>query len=1438
MVMKYADYYRHFGVRRAMQMVAPTLSSMQSLTLPRESVLHYLPEGASVGIPGDDFILRHVTGPVYAEHVLELSDKRGNPRSSMVSVIKIIRDYHRKYRRIRQLHDLERGLADKKSLIIENYAILPQLYRYPANIYRSYSKWWNIQSTFWDRVGKVAAESQRPQFVECRLPSQLPSKSMLIKGAGKLTTRMLTLFPEHESLFILELWKWLGPNRHDSMLAKVKPEALNQLNLIWIESGQWFVINMGLLDSWRMPTAEEQEAGAPKNKGIPCASLQNRFLRLLMFLIEARTAQGGEAKALSEGETVEHTEDGTEEHHITEQAATIEVDLNKDDEEELVLEPGLDFSKLPVDAVEETVENNLKIDALIERDLEALDHLHVERELSEDEELTFEPSDLGEDEPMLDIPALRDITLKEGVMAKADQLAAMDLLSGAEYKRFMALSEAYTKLPDPYGGKSSLVESLKIHLDDLKIAPVKLAPSIEGVMDPSMLHSTLAELDPKYIKHVMPKDIGNSILGVQKAGIAVTGYRVEEHHDAMNHYEGHHVQLTPVRGKPSTVHFRIPKINEDGTFIANGTKYRLSRQWSELPIRKVNSSTVALTSYYGKVFVQRSEKKVANYAGWITNQVAVRGMDTGNTEITDMMLANVYDSNFHVPRIYSTLAQRFRSFTVAGLNLFFDYEVRKTLVDDKILKAVEAKKGFVLVGTTGAEKSPIVVGDDNVFYQVSFVKSDVELKVLGSIEELLGLDVARAPREVAEIKLFGKLVPVGIFLSYHLGFQGLLKVLGTRPVRHVQQGEHAKIGADEFVITFEDEKLVFAKSTDRAGIILQGLATYNEALANYAMPLFEKKAIYFNIMERMNLGVRYLREMDLLVDLFIDPITKEILEKTNEPITFIGLVLRACDLLLTDWSPDETDTTYQRLRGYERMAGAVYSELARAVRQQRARGTSNAPIDISPYAVWQNIMQDSAVRLVEESNPVHELKAQEEVTYSGTGGRTSRSMVGRTRIFHPNDLGVISESTKDSSDVAITTYTTANPHISDVRGMTHRYDRATSGPSSLISTSALLAPAADRDDPKRVNFIAIQNSSTTFSKAQRAMPLRTGYERVIAHRTSALYAATAKQDGVVSKVSKGAIEVTYKDGTIKTVELGRRFGNVAGITIPHELTTALAQGDKVKEGDILAYNSHFFELDALDKTQALWKQGVLLTTAILECPETLEDSSAISKRAAKLLETQFTKVRDIVIAFDQSIHEMVAVGSHVEVDSILCTIEDPITADNRLFDEASLDTLKLIAANTPKAKVAGVVERVEVFYHGDVDDLSPSLQELAQTSDMNRKRRARELREVYTSGRVDDSMRIEGNPLISDHVCIRVYITIDVPAGEGDKGVVANQMKTIFGRVLDGTNETQSGEPIDVIFGYKSISDRIVSSPEFIGTTNTLLQIISQRAAAIYRGKK
>lgn len=59
-------------------------------------------------------------------------------------------------------------------------------------------------------------------------------------------------------------------------------------------------------------------------------------------------------------------------------------------------------------------------------------------------------------------------------------------------------------------------------------------------------------------------------------------------------------------------------------------------------------------------------------------------------------------------------------------------------------------------------------------------------------------------------------------------------------------------------------------------------------------------------------------------------------------------------------------------------------------------------------------------------------------------------------------------------------------------------------------------------------------------------------------------------------------------------------------------------------------------------------------------------------------------------------------------------------------------------------------------------------------------------------------------------------------------------MKSVNSEVMDYQLFTESGEPIDAVFGCRSIAARNVMSPYIIGTTTTLLKLIGQRAVRLY----
>lgn len=349
--------------------------------------------------------------------------------------------------------------------------------------------------------------------------------------------------------------------------------------------------------------------------------------------------------------------------------------------------------------------------------------------------------------------------------------------------------------------------------------------------------------------------------------------------------------------------------------------------------------------------------------------------------------------------------------------------------------------------------------------------------------------------------------------------------------------------------------------------------------------------------------------------------------------------------------------------------------------------------------------------------------------------------------------------------------------------------------------------------------------------------LRTGYEKLIAHRTNNNQACAAEAEGRVVVVSDHLITIEYTAGEktyTKSYKLGRYFGRHEGGTYPHDIVTQMHVGQTVHKGDIVTYNAKFFEPDLISPTQVNWKAGVMARTVLVEGADTLEDSSAISEELSRKLTAQITKTKYITVRFDQAIHGLVKAGDVVGPETILCTIEDALTATSDAFTGQSLDTLQAISNQVPKAKVTGRVDKVEVFYNGEREDMSDSVGKVVLLGDRLRKREAMVSPErIAETGRVDSTLRLDGKPVELDTIVIRVYITQDVNAIGGDKAVFANQMKTTFRRTLVGVNETQRGETIDAIFGKVSIDNRVVISVYLIGTTNVLCRLLAERCRAI-----
>ncbi len=1460
MLLNYDLFDKRFNVRRLTQLLSPKVNDIESYKLPRSSVYHYFDQDPATLFPSSSeqvFKARQPNKKIAIDHVTELTSEVGNPiianRTLKIEAKKWNLKHLKDFRFVENAPDV---IEDANTYICLNYNLIKKAYRYVNSPVAEYNRWFNSASTKWTTIAKYAKSNLHTHFVSLVVPTALPSLQALRRFENEDSTSMIKYFVSEGSLDILHLFRWLNRDaRAKSAMADVEGEALNNIVVVFLYKDLWVGVNLGALDSWIEGSSLLTASSAKQYKG---DIVQRLVLKMLHTFVSSYVEP--------EEEVVDDSDEPQDLIDREEDAPNDTVDefphdsFNKDTDKMTSNrnEPASSSGKKPpkynlkpndinsppdLDDDDEIQDVNLT-----DGDIESVID-DIERELIETGKVADASTQSNQNEindlttPLSALDFIADENELENIKsaflkressidknnAYLDNLARSEVISAQEYRNLKKTVDASAMRVSPYDRNKTAAEFSKINEAELDLSKddTTFISTVPGEDTEDISRSTLKSFDHKYTKNILPKDIVAAVSHLENAGLVITNHTVEVQQDAISDYEFHRVTIKPLDGAESTINIRIPRIDEEGNFVASGVVSKMRKQRGEMPIRKVAPNKVVLTSYYGKLFVTRTERKQFNEGYWLSDYISSAVM-AGSEIIKKATPNNVFISKIKLPLMYTTLSRSFDSIGVKDLSLMLDYDKREQFLPAEKLKIVEGKD-YIVCGHD-KDLNPIVIDFNNLFY---IYQPDGSYLDLGSFYSIAEIDTKKVPIDFSVVKLLGKDIPLGVVLGFYMGLKNLIKLLDVKPIV-VDSTKRIVIKEDEWLLRFKDARLIFKKSDKKATLLLSGYRFFAEALKEYEFFRFNEQAVYLPMLEQRGYGLMHLKELSVLKDLFLDPITTELLEGMGEPTSFLPLLLRANALLEDDQHQDPNDNMYMRVKGYERMAGLMYRELTRSIRQfkfKNIRGKSK--VELSPYAVWNAVTRDQTVQGLESINPISDLKQQEAVTYTGSDG-LSKDLFSKTmRQYHVNDMGVYSESTVDSSNVAINTYLATDPRFKNLRGVTLN-DGSTIEESKLMSTSAMLTPGVMHDSPMRVNFISIQNGHVIGTEGYKQPLMRTGYEYVIPFRAGKLYAYMAEDDGEVVSLTDAIIQVEYINKQRKGVRIGQVFGLAEGTTYAHSIRTDLAVGDKFKKGDAVAYNTSFFERDILNPNTIIAKMNVLTKVAFQEVDQTYEDSSAVSSSFGEVIKTKRTDVKTYILRFGQEIRKLVKKGAQVKPNDVLFYVQDEITGGSDMFNEDTLDTLTMLSNITPKAKISGVVSKIEVLYNGELSDMSPSIRRLCEASDEDRYNSSVGTDKEVKDGAVSSEYRSQGKSLEIDTLELKIYVTADLKAGVGDKIVISAQLKSVIGDVFPYQVLTEHGETIDVLFSYRAAAARVAITPILNGTTNSVLRAIGKKALEIY----
>lgn len=1433
----YSEFFKHFVLRKKQDVVNPKVLGIGEVILPKGSLLHFVPKTVNEKGPGSsEAFISNFPKEVFIEFVRDgYKPVMGHGRVVAYDYPKAVKAYRASHYMYSWVREISTVYNKENVLVVKNYGMIPQGFVYRPSIFVNYEKYYNMMHLLIENINAEAEKGVRRQYMRIDLPLNLPSLVELEKDYGRfidgfkdgypvLMRNMLESTKAENCYWLLDLLGFLFGQYSFSLFGKLTDQAYKDLHILFTSQSKVIVVQLGLLKGWLDETNPKDEKTYPSARkefeSLKTLTRHNAVKRFYLALMNL--SRGGVPENVLIKEETKNVIPIAGEKGTVDQVAA---GTSREEEEET--------SNLPetrdhtgsgtVPRADRPAGSILDVFSRSEGPGEAHDEEQDtagERGADSNLEEWTSPVDdklLEVEKVQTEINTHKNVfkTPESGVKRALEERAKEGTLTVAEHDFFMRKATRYQHIEMENG--QTFEEFIQIKPEEVK----DLGGEIEGeflpVLDESMLRSRAKSLKIEYPQKFLHRDIGRMVLGLQNAGFAMNDYRREKVVSVEGSYEVHSIQLHEVNGDQVTVHTRLPTVLKDGTYVIDGVKQHMQLQRREKPFRKISPREVVLSSYYDrKLMVSRSPKMVDNLSTFMVKQISLQSKRKGYT----VTKGSTWDRSLKAPRIYSILARQYKYITVDGLVL--DFRLKDLLELHPEFKAYTRPDRFLIGVKDGL---PLIIDDYGNLY-----KGEEEL---GTVEDLLGIDVRKAPLEHVVINISGYSFPLGVVLCFYFGIDELLRVIKAT-TRSVPVGTRPKLTEDEYAIQFNDEYLIFNRREKLTTLIFGGMPKLNN-ISNFSRSDLNNNSIWSALMGDPRVRPSQFQEMKNLFDLFIDPITKDLLKEMKLSEDFHYLLIDAAKALETDYSRHEVEIEEQRIVGYERFAGHLYTEFVKSIRQYRNKGKGRKhKLDFNPDAVIIAIGTDRSTNLVEEVNPVHQVKDQEEVTFGGTGGRSEITMVKRARTQLESYKGVISEANKDSGKVGYVTYTTSDPGIADFRGNVDPKNKRT--PTGDGSVTMNLMYGGTHDDVKRAVFTSTQASQAVMAKNYEIVTLRTGYENVLAHRTSDLYSKVAAEDGKVTKVENDRLLVEYKDGTTDSYPLGLVIGEASGEYHPHNRTTDLKVGDTFRKGDVIGWDENWFGRDPFCPGQVGVKMGKMCQIVMVEDQDVYEDSIAISKELAMEARTPFIKPSRFAEDVSNNLVMRVKVGDYVEQDTILCDIEEPHLVEGEELPELEADINKL-GIKQIRSKHHGKIVHIDVRYNSPLDKMSDSFRSFIVQKDKETKRKGLVEGTGVENNAISTMFNLNRPMLGPGKAFITFYIESLDPSTNADKYVIGNQMKATVGRIMERPLKTASGIVIDVKSSFKGMFNRMVLSLRNKLVANEYGYQITRQAIKLYRGK-
>jgi len=1039
MLTDYSKFNYNFGLRNLQSFVTPKILDLNTIVLPYYSMLYIFNPNSSNYVTNDHYFIRF-TKKKFLYNTIEYNQPAYPAKKKTLNENALIRSLSKEHPglKIYKTSKFESLLKTKPNVIkqtipIINYNTVHEGHVYKSSILEYYQMFKNAITTIvnnvidYDNMLNIKGKYDTNHFIIMEIPDTLYALPIIEKYSKyeTPTTEMVKLFYDTSRLLLLEFFKLLDDDvSKTSVFYKlIETDKAKNVTIVLGKYDKGVFIN--LKDLYAFLKISNYDS----NSKVDGHQLQKLFFYMLKTVL------------LMPGFTPEDIDDNKYADKLATGIKKIKESVGTEEDEIISIEDK--------DIIKHVTKN------LTEEDANVINI--VETNLEENEVTTTVTSYTSKYDNLTSISDIKDKSVEDDTLAMLEELADNKTLPKAKHKKLVEVIKEGLNQPSPFKDGKKIKDLLVIDKEELNFSKADaMLPENRTLHNQADAEDPIGTKNKKYIKEVYKKDVISTFMSMNKAGLIVKDIKRETHSDILGDYEEYVISVNDMGKSSYDLKLKLPIIAEDGTYKISGNKYILRINRGDVPIKKIDFNRVSLTSAYGKVFIDRAPAKKLD-RGFAIKKQLLKQMESDN--IKNFVAGNLKLVDVKTPSDYSSIGRYVKSFKYESFLFSFSYYKRKDIVGDLKLEDIEQDK-YVVCGTY--KDSLLVMDYDNNILIYKNKKYDK----INTIPNMLTLDMSKVRPEYTLIKVHKSYVSIAMMLSYYLGFFNLLKTLKVK--YEVLEGGRTRVKRDDVtIVRFKFNTVVIEKSTPENDIILSGFDYEDKVLRKVDIGVANNKPLFKTIFNELGLPLSSTTEIELYENMFIDPVTKTVLEDMNEPTVFVKLLIRASEMLLDDYYFHPNSIKGYALKGYERVPQYAYKVLVEAVKKKKNEeffGRSRLALD--PYATWRIVNEDSAASLIEDLNPIALLKQKEDTTYLGFGARSKESLSGSTRELHVDDIGIISESSKDSGDVGITAYMSANPVIHSLRGIKDKGDKPLLI-SNILSTSNMLAPFSMMDDPKR-----------------------------------------------------------------------------------------------------------------------------------------------------------------------------------------------------------------------------------------------------------------------------------------------------------------------------------------------------------------------------------